>query len=569
MLLMLFVSMLEVVGIASILPFIAVMATPEIIETNRWLRAGYDLFSFDNKNDFLFALGAMAFLILVISNVTKSMMRWITMRFSAVQAAEISGRLFAQYMYQPYQFFLQKNQSALAKNILAEVNALCTNLLIPALDSAARVFTTIFVLALLISVDALLALTTLGTLLCAYLVIYKIFQKYLENLGKERIKAQGERYKVVYEAFLGIKNIKLTGNEEAYISYFSHPAQQYARSNANSGIIKELPRYGLEIIAFGGLILIALYLLYTRNELGHALSIITLYAFSGYRLMPGLQAIYTTIGNINYYHGTVDFIHAELKQKSVIIPKLSEKKEIAPLPFNKGIELKKVSFRYSEDRDLVLENVCMHIPANSTIGFVGKTGVGKTTLIDIIMGLLAPTSGEIYIDGNPVTCANLREWQKNLSYVSQHIYLCDDTIRRNIAFGVSDVEINEERVRWAAKLSCIDQYIEKDLPEQYDTVIGDNGVRLSGGQRQRIGIARALYLDRPILVLDEATSALDEETERDLMQSIRDLDGRRTVLLISHRKKTLSYCSKIYKIENLQVKELDTTSMTDLADADY
>lgn len=556
MLVIILMAFIEVLGIASILPFMAVLSAPETVQSNEWLNWLYIHFNFQSINQYLFFLGISVLIVLVISNIIKGFSRWVTLHYSQMSGYTISQRLFFQYMHQPYVFFLQRNSNDLSKNVLAEVNSLTNNILMTSMDLCARILVSLSILALLIFIDPILAFVSFMVLGGAYGAIYLTIRRVLMREGDERLKAQGTRYKLVNEAFQGIKNIKLTGHEETYANLYDKPVKTYAKTTALASALGELPRFALEIIAFGGILLIILYLLLKNAELNTALPLITLYAFAGYRLMPNLQLIFQGFTRLNFYGVVLDNISRELEGTAQSLQRAPENDTTA-LPFEKKIAVRDVSFEYPSLDRPVLKNISLDISARSVIGIAGKTGSGKTTLVDIIVGLIDPSSGSLMIDGTILNDDTRRAWQKNTAYVTQHIYLSDDTIRRNIAFGEIEENIDDARIKKAARMACIADFIETDLPEAYETYIGENGIRLSGGQRQRIGLARALYLDRPLLVLDEATSALDPATEEAVIRNIHEDSHDRTIIMITHRLLSLRNCNMVYLIENGRIAGQD------------
>lgn len=549
-------ALTEVIGIASILPFITVLSSPAIVESNEYFRAVYEWFGFTGVNRFLFCLGLVVLALLVLGNAVKAYARWKTVNFSMMAGHSASSRLLHRYLHQPYAFFLKNNSAHLSKSILNEVQYCITGVIAPYMDALARFVIILAILALLIVADPVLAASVALVLGGAFSLVYLSMRHWLHKLGQQKVDAQNSRYQIVTEALMGIKNIKLTGHEDTYSALYDAPSRTYARTTSLSSIAGEIPRYVIEIIAFGGILLIVLYLLLQKQGLSQALPLITLYAVSGYRLMPGLQAILQAYSKIRFHSPVLDSVYTELAGAAAG-HRQSASQTPAALPFARRIEFKNVSFGYDGVSTPVLQGIDLTLDKNASLGLIGKTGAGKTTLVDLLLGLLTPTSGEILIDGVALTDETRRAWQLNCAYVTQHIYLCDDTIRANIAFGLPDHAIDDDMVRRAAKMAAIDDFIET-LPQQYDTIIGENGIRLSGGQRQRIGLARALYLDRPVLVLDEATSALDDETERDVMTAIDNLAERKTLIIIAHRRHTLEKVSKI----------IDLSTGASAADAD-
>jgi ABC-type multidrug transport system fused ATPase/permease subunit len=349
--------------------------------------------------------------------------------------------------------------------------------------------------------------------------------------------------------------VKVGGLEQAYMQRFAAPASIYARTEATSRVIQQLPRYALEATAFGGMLLVMLYLLAKSGSFAAALPVIALYVFAGYRLMPALQQIYGAFTQLRYVGPSLDALHKDLAS---LQDGNAQRGPITPLSLTQSICLKAVTFRYPNAQHPTLKNIDLIIPAHSTVGFVGATGSGKTTTVDVILGLLEPQEGALNIDGQPITAANCRQWQRAIGYVPQHIYLADDSVAANIAFGVKTEDINQKAVERVAKIANLHEFVVNDLPQGYSTTVGERGVRLSGGQRQRIGIARALYHNPEVLILDEATSALDNLTEQAVMEAVNNLGHGITIILIAHRLSTVRQCDQIYLLERGEVKASGT-----------
>ncbi len=546
-------ALMEVIGIASILPFMAVLASPDMVQTNPYLKQGYELFGFDSVNRYLFFLGLFVLIMLILNNATKALTRWKTLDFSIMSGHTISSRLLQQYLHQPYSYFLSRNSAHLNKNILDETSKLVANVIVPLAEVLARLISIIAILALIMYADPILAVSSAIILGGAFGGVYLTMRKWLLVKGRERMEAQDQRYQIVNEALSGIKNVKLTGNEDTYAALFRTPSLTYAKTTASSNMAGEIPRYALEIIGFGGILFIVLYLLLQKQGLSHALPLITLYAFAAYRLMPSFQMWFQSYTKIRFHTAVLDTIEHEMKATALDEQALELiNTKTPPLPFEHKIEFKDVSFQYDLGHRPIISNLNFTLNKNTSVGIVGKTGSGKTTMVDLLLGLLTPTSGEILIDGIALNEETRRAWQKNCAYVTQHIYLCDDTVRANIAFGVSPENIDDAMVRQAAKMAALDAFVENDLPHGYDTIVGENGIRLSGGQRQRIGLARALYLNRPILVLDEATSALDTETENEVMQAVGNFSKQKTIIMIAHRLSTIEKCEQVLRLQSTQ-----------------
>jgi len=533
----------ETLGVASILPFMAIITRPEIITGGGMLTALYDGLGFHSPASFLVAIGIATLLALLITNTLSAVANWMMFRFTYLQAHKLSTRLMSSYLGQPYAYFLERNSSALSKNVIAEVKRVNVGVMLPALQVLAKLVVTVLMVAMLLAFDPLLAISIASVVSVAYAVIYMAVRKQLKIRGREATVASEDCHRIASESFSGIKDIKISGREGEFVRRFFSPSLQMAHNFAAADAISLLPKHVLETIAFGGILVVALYVLLTLNEPGSVIPTMTLYAFAGYRLMPALQQIYSGLTVIRYNTTALDIVCADLRDRK------SEywDSPINPVPFDREISIEDLDFSYA-DGDPVLRNTSIKIAMNTTVAITGQSGAGKTTLIDILMGLLEPVAGRMRVDGVVIDESNVRGWQRNIGYVPQQIYLSDDSIAANIAFGVSADSIDWSAVERAAHLAQLSGLIST-LPLGLNTVIGERGVRLSGGQRQRIGIARALYRDPPVLILDEATSALDNVTEGAIMDSIRQLAHRKTIVIIAHRLTTVQECDVIHLLE--------------------
>ncbi len=546
-------AFIEMAGIASIMPFMAVVSKPDVVQTNKWLKRAYDFFEFTSLHNFLLFLGILLLVLMVLGNLFKALTSWLTLRYDNRLNYTLARRLLAQYLARPYSFFLNRNTADMGKNVLAEVRNVIGGVLSAGMQVLSNTLVSLFILALLLVVDPLIAVTIAAILGGAYGVIYLLARRLLARISKEQVKANSMKYKAAGEALSGIKDLKILGREGVFLERFAAHAQLHARNNVTAGIISQLPRYALEVMAFGGILLIVLYFLGTDHGSGNMVPLLALYAFAGYRLLPALQQIFAGITTVRFNLAALDVLHRDLtEERGNVAPELllTRSEGLQPLPFTRELELRNVSFRYSGVQDPVLEKLSLTIAPNTSIGLVGATGSGKTTTVDIILGLLTPTAGQLLADGVEISGDNLARWQRNLGYVPQAIFLCDDTITRNIAFGVPDQDIDMVAVVRAARIANLHGFIEEELPDGYKTEIGERGVRLSGGQRQRIGIARALYRDPAVLIMDEATSALDGITEEAVMDALRTLSGQKTVIMIAHRLTTVKECDVIYLMEH-------------------
>ncbi len=546
------VALVEVCGIASIMPFMAVVANPEVIESNRYIALVYHRLGFSSTNQFLVFLGIVVFFIILMSNALKALCLWLELRFIHFRLYEISRRLLFSYLSRPYVYFLNQNTSILGKNILQEVSLFTHNILRPCTQILSRLVVVFFILALLVVVDPLLAVVIASTLGGSYILLYYLVQRKLARLGEERFEANSLRSKAAAEAFGGVKDLKVLGRERLFLDQFSRHAYRMEGNLVKNGLISQLPSYIMEVLAFGGILIIVLYFLMIRQDIAQTLPVMALYAFAGYRLMPALQGIFSSVTLLRFNLPVLDTLYRDLAGIAGI-PAAWQTSTAAPLAFRSRIDLDDITFTYPGADAPVVQGLTLSIEKNTSVGFMGPTGSGKTTTIDILLGLLPPQHGSLRIDGVALTPDTLQAWQKNIGYVPQAIFLSDDSMAANIAFGVPPQEIDLAAVERAARIANLHDFVMRDLPDGYATPIGEKGVRLSGGQRQRIGIARALYHDPEVLIMDEATSALDGVTEEAVIQAIRRLSGKKTIITIAHRLSTLKDCDLIYLMEKGKV----------------
>ena len=546
-------AILDMLGVASIMPFIAVLTNPEIVETNYILSKSFQaltIFGIETKKQFLFTLGIFVFILLVFSLAFKALTMYASVRFTQMRQFSISTRLLEGYLHQPYSWFLDRHSADLGKNILTEVNIVISGGGKPMIDLISQSVVTLALVILLIFVDPVLTLMVGITLSVTYGIIYKFLRNFISRIGDERLKSNQERFAIISDVFGAAKEVKVGGLENEYVSRFAKPAKIFASSTASSSVLIQLPRFALEAIAFGGMLLVVLYLMTKDANFNNTIPIIALYAFAGYRLMPALQQIYASLSQLRFVESAIDNLYNDLKNLKL----LNSHQDKNIMPLNKSITLNKIYYHYPNAAKKVLKNLHMSIPALSTVGLVGATGSGKTTTVDIILGLLEAQEGTLEVDGKVIDKDNRRAWQRSIGYVPQNIYLSDETVAANIAFGIDPKKINHEAVERAAKIANLHEFVIKELPNQYQTTIGERGVRLSGGQCQRIGIARALYHNPQVLILDEATSALDNLTEQAVMEAVHNIRNDITIIIIAHRLNTVKECDNIFFLDKGELK---------------
>jgi ABC-type bacteriocin/lantibiotic exporter with double-glycine peptidase domain len=552
-------ALIQVVGIASVLPFLAIVADPAAVEKHELLGRLYAFGGFSDRRSFLTAVGALMFVFIVGSNALSALSNWAVLRFSWMRNHTISLRLLRAYLAKPYLFFLQRHSSDLAKNLVSEVSQAVAGMLVPAMQTASKILAALAVLALLLYIEPLLALITALLMGGLYGVLFFAIRRRQRTMGKERLAANRDRFAVVTEAFGGIKEIQLLGRENEVLRRFSRPSFRFASTTARNAIVVQLPRFALETVAFGGIVVMVLYLLQGGLEIETMIPILGLYAFAGYRLMPSLQAIFQGLTTMRFNMAVLEHLIEDLPDVS---PRFPRENNAHRMRFTESIRFRDVTFGYPTAKGALFQALNLEVMAGSSVALVGETGSGKSTLADLILGMLRPDEGTIEIDGRPLDDDNMRAWQRNLGYVPQSIFLTNDTLTRNIAFGIPDEEIDHEAVIRATEIACIDQFIRTELPDGLETIVGERGVRLSGGQRQRIGIARALYRNPDVIVFDEATSSLDGGTEAVVVQAITEAARQRTTITIAHRLSTIRHCDRIFLLSGGEV--IDSGSYEEL-----
>jgi len=546
---MFMMGILDMVGVASIVPFLAVVADPSRVDQNQYLRLVNEAMGFSDPRAFLVFLGLVVFSVMVISLGFKALTLYAMARFSLMRSHSLSGRLLGQYLHQPYVWFLGRNSAGIGKQILSEVQHVVNSAIVPAMRLLAQSISLLFLLGFLVWVEPIVAFAAILLVGGAYFVIFISARRYLLRMGQVRLAANKARFQIAQEAMGGIKEVKIMSLEDSYLARFRSPSREMAISGSGIQVVGELPRHLLEAIAFGGVIAMIVGLLYFGDgDLVDIVPTLGLFALAGLKMFPAVQQVYHCLIQLRSSAPTLDEIHRDLtesRSSAVNVPRSASR-----LIMEQGFALDDVHYTYPNAGRPALDGLCLSIKARTTVGIVGGTGAGKTTAVDVMLGLLSPQRGRLLVDGCEVTVDKLRAWQNNLGYVPQQIFLTDDTVAGNIAFGVPQDGIDMAMVERAARIANLHEFVSQDLPLGYLTKVGERGVRLSGGQRQRIGIARALYHDPAILILDEATSALDNITERAVIDAVHNLGHEKTIIMIAHRLTTVQGCDCIFLVEN-------------------
>ncbi|KQT09829.1 ABC transporter [Methylobacterium sp. Leaf399] len=537
-----FAALFEVVGVASVVPFLTLVGDPSAAAKVPYLAALRATMGLTDDRTFLMAMGAAALLAILTTSLINAGLTFATLLFTNLTGYGLARRLLARYLARERLFFARANSAELAKNVLSETDRLVVGVLTPATVIASRSFSALAVIGFLMAYAPRLALILGGGFGSLYVALYLVMRARLARLGAKAVADNERRYRVVQETFGALTELKLYGRAEAFAAGFDGPARAYARATAASLLTGQLPRFVMESLAFGGVVAVVLFALSQGLDTAGLLPLLGLFAFAGYRMLPAFQNIFLSLSLLRFYLPAVRVVVDELAGERSVPPRTGD-----TLPFAREIRLAGVSFDYEPGRR-TLSALDLTIPAHTTVGLVGRTGSGKSTLVGLVLGILTPTSGTIAVDGVFLDEATLPAWQNRVGYVPQDVFLIDGTVTENIALGVPPEAVDHDAVRRAAGLAGLDAVIAA-LPGGYGERVGERGARLSGGQRQRLGIARALYHDPDVIVFDEATSALDGETEAAVMAALDALAGRRTLILIAHRLASLARADTVHVLD--------------------
>lgn len=545
-------SFLELLGVAVFQPFVNIIMMPDSIQENPYLARIYQMFGCSTTESFLTVVALGIIVIYVVKNVYLWVEQNLIMKFTYGMQQKLSTRLLTTYLSEPYTFHLNKNIAELQRS-MQEDTGLFTQVLMHTLQLVAEVVVCIVLGVYLFTVSNSITVVIVGLLVLCVVLFTKITKRFTEQLGKEAQVYKGKLYQWVNQSLGGVKEVKVLNREEFFVSSYKKYYGLYIKGVRINRLLSITPKYMVEAVCMTGLLIaIIIKLNFGHGELENFIPQLATFAVAAFRLLPSVGRINEHVNNILYAVPSIDLIYGDLKGIEDYQESKGEE-EGKEWSFEHGITAKHITYAYPNTDTNVLEDANCVIPKGKTVAFIGSSGAGKTTMADIILGLLAPQRGKILVDDIDVF-KNLTMWHHQIGYIPQVIYLSDDTIRNNIAFGIHEDQIDEEAVRTALKKAQLAEFVDT-LPDGLDTIVGDRGVRLSGGQRQRIGIARALYHDPEILVLDEATSALDNETETAVMEAIESLQGSKTMIIIAHRLTTIQNADIIYEVGDGKVTE--------------
>ena len=533
----------EMLGVGLVVPLLAVLVQPEMLYSNPW--AGSLLKSFGEPDQRMMLLGGL--LIIVGTYFLKA----VFLTYQSAQQAKfiygvqqsLSQRLFSIYLTQPYTFHLERNSAQLIRSALTDVAQFTGKCLLPGMLLCTELISFLGIMAMLFLADPV---ATTVVLLAIGVLAGSFFAKTRTRIlrwGREKLYHDGQRIQHLQQGLNGAKDVKLLGREEVFITRYDEHSRAVERVSRREALMQQMPRFWIEFFAVIGVVILVVIMVAQSPTISGVVPLLGLFGAATFRLMPSANRMITAFQAVRFGVAVMESLYVELDLKPEVSASTTSSIEV----IRHSIELEDIGFRYENAPNDALNHISLEVFKGETIGFTGPSGSGKSTLVDLILGLLPPSRGRVLVDGKNISGC-LRAWQNQIGYVQQSIYLTDDTLRRNIAFGLRDEEIDEDAMWRAVRSAQLDDFIS-GLPDGLGTLVGERGVRLSGGQRQRIGIARALYHDPAVLVLDEATSALDHETEKEVMRAVDSLHGKKTILIIAHRLSTLQGCDRVYRLE--------------------
>ena len=557
--LMLIGGVLESVGISLIAPVMEIVLQPEAVDQKPYLHFLYTFFHLRSTEQLAGLIMVALVLVFVIKNIFLYFMNVVQLRFVYTNQFATSRRMMINFMKRPYEYYLNADTSVIQRNITSDVNNMY-GLILSVLQLTSEVIVFVCLVVILLSQDAQMTIFIAGLLIVVLMIIKYVIKPVMQRAGRENQDYYSGLYKWIEESVTGIKEIKIAGRENYFINGYADCGAGYVNAVQKYNLYNSTPRLLIETVAIAGMIGYMLFLMQTGVSIRQVAPSLSVLALAAARLLPSANRINTYTTSIAYFEpffmNVSDHLQAEIHDEDMTYDEhvYRRRETVEKLPLHREISLENISYKYPNTNVYILKEANLKIPVGKSVGIVGTSGAGKTTIVDVMLGLLAPAEGRILADGVEVR-AHYKEWLKNIGYIPQTIFMLDSTIRKNVAFGVPDDEIEEERVWAALKEAQLDTYI-RSLPDGLDTSIGERGIRLSGGQRQRIGVARALYEDPEVMVLDEATSALDGETEAAIMESINRLHGKKTLVIIAHRLTTIEKCDLVYRVgEQKAVRE--------------
>ena len=552
-LMMLVGGVLESLGVTMLVPIITVVIDPVQVERNKYLSAIYDALGLENTTQFAVVMLVAFVGIIVLKNVYLFFQQKVQLRFVYTNQFATSRRMMINFMQRPYEYYLNADTSVIQRNITSDVNNMY-GLILSCLQLCSECIVFACLVGVLLAIDAQMIIMVAVLMVVLLFLIKKVLKPIMVRAGQDNQDYYSGLYKWIEQSVMGIKEIKIANKENYFINEYAKCGAGYVNSVQKYNIYNATPRLLIETVCIAGMISYFIVIILRGAQVTELLPQLSALAMAAMRLLPSVNRINNYQISISYFEpffmGVSDNLQEEIHDKKVsyAAEDYLQKKEVEKLEIKKEISLQDITYKYPHTDVLIFDHADMVIPVGNSVGIVGTSGAGKTTIVDILLGLLQIESGRILADGVEVR-EHYESWLKNIGYIPQTIFMIDSTIRKNVAFGYAEDEIDDEKVWRALKEAQLDEFV-RGLPEGLDTSIGERGIRISGGQRQRIGIARALFEDPEVLVLDEATSALDNETEAAIMDSINRLHGRKTLIIIAHRLQTIEKCDMVYRVEN-------------------
>ncbi|WP_249869452.1 ABC transporter ATP-binding protein [Oceanobacillus saliphilus] len=555
---MIIAAIFETIGIGLIAPFVGIVTNPEIIQDQAILAYVYELFGFQSSNSFIIFLVALLLSVFVFKNLYLLLFNYLQVRVTTNQQVNLSRDLFQEYLTKPYTFHLQRNTADLLRNVNNEVPRVFQGIVISGFQLLTEILV-IICISILLFFTAPIAMITASILLGgSVFLFFKLQRNKIDQLGVEQQKVSGAMIKWVNQGLGASKEVKVSGKEAYFIKSYKEQSQINRNNIRYMKMLEVIPRYFIETLIIAVVLFVMLIIILQGTNTAQLISMMALFAMAAIRLMPSINRVVALITTIRYSLPALNVVYEDLfmnKEENLSLSENVVEVNNGEKTFKSSIRVNDVSFQYPNQKECAVQNISLNIPIGQSVAFIGESGAGKTTLVDIILGLFQPEKGSVEIDGKNLH--NQRTlWQQKIGYIPQTIFLSDDTIRGNVAFGIEANHIDDKEVWRALEQAQLKEFVEA-LPDQLETSVGERGVRLSGGQRQRIGIARALYHNPEILFMDEATSALDNETEKEIMRAIDGLKGEKTLIIIAHRLSTIENCDIVFKISKGRLVSVD------------
>lgn len=540
-------AFVELLGVSGMMPIVNVAINPECINEKWYLAKIRDVMGFTNASQMLVFLAILLIMIYIIKNIYVTIMYDLQYRLVFNNQKRLAVKMLNCYMHQNYLFHVSKNVAELQRNVTADVNGFFTAVL-NALQLVAEMSVCVCLIVYLITVDFVTTMIVAALIAAAGMIFTCIYRKVLVRKGERNRELNVQVTKWILQAFSGIKEIKVSNKEKFFVKNYADNYEQFSTLQRQQSMLRFIPRPFMESICICGLLLtVIIKIQFGNTDIKEFVPILSAFAFAAFRMLPSFNRITGFIGGIMFDLPSINAVYHDLVEIEALMKQQKEEETIlTQVTLMDSIRMENISFHYPETEKLVLDNANLTIKKNQSVALIGSSGAGKTTAVDIILGLLEPQGGSVTVDGVDIR-QEMSSWHQSIGYIPQTIYLMDDTIRANIAFGIPQDDIDDSLIEQAMREAQLDQFVHS-LPDGTDTIIGDRGVKLSGGQRQRIGIARALYRNPQVLILDEATSALDNETEKEVMEAIDGLHGQRTMIVIAHRLTTIRGCDEIYEV---------------------